>query len=339
MSVLIEFPRSTGQTVSGSLRKPRQRVAGKTLVEAQEKWLRSCSVNGLASKSIDWYTERSGKFLDWVKNRGITLLIEVSSQTVIDYLNDLRAGGSSPATVRGCYNVLNIFFRRCVEEKFLRKNPMTGMRRPPVTKDKIPVADRRDIDLLIREAHRASRANGPKGAVGLRDETVIKLVFDTGLRLSEVVGLRLENVDARGTKLCVLGKGNKERWVYFGEEVRKQLQRYLRSRNAVVTRFNPTLRGPDAPFFVTHHGRPLTRSGLVVSYRRLRGKVGVRARFHGLRHAFAAAWATTGGNPFALKEQLGHTSMDMTQVYVRAFGESRRDEAKRHSPVDNFIKG
>src|SRR3990170_3613321 len=211
------------------------------------------------------------------------------------------------------------------------------MRRPPITKGRVPVADRNDIDLLVREAHRQSKAKGARGFIGLRNETIIKLVFDTGLRLSEVVGLRLQDVDTRGSQVRVLGKGNKERRPYFGEEVREQLQRYVKARNYVAGKYH-TGTDADAPFFITPTGRPLTRSGLTTTYRRLRQRVGVRDRFHGLRHAFAAAWVSTGGSPFGLLEQLGHTDLEMVRVYVRNFGNSRKEEAKRHSPVDNYLR-
>jgi site-specific recombinase XerD len=299
----------------------------------------------LRAKTVRWYGERSSVFIRWAEARGVTQLTDVKPQTVQEYLQYLRHShvsgigpkgrkGQAPkgdrrladTTVRGAYNVLQVWFRWAAREDRLQSDPMLGVEKPKVPKGQIRAATRTDVRQLAQVARRH------EGFEGVRNETIVKLAFATGLRLSEVAGLSLKDIDWSTSSLRVVGKGNKERRVYFGRKTRRTLQSYVNnSRAAVVRRFSDR---DDEVLFLTVHGRPMSPSGITTAFRRLRNQAGIRAPFHGLRHGFAAESTRMGADPFYLQEQLGHASLDMVRHYVRQFGPDRQRKASRFDLSD-----
>lgn len=165
---------------------------------------------------------------------------------------------------------------------------------------------------------------------GLRAWTLIVLVLDTGLRLSEALHLRRDQVDFQASVLRVLGKGGKEREVPFGTSAKQALWQYAAQVGEVA--------GQDY-FFVDQFGRRLNARWLQMQVRafgRKAGIQGVRVSPHSLRHTFATQYVLNGGDAFSLQKILGHSALDMVRVYVDL---ANRDVALQHrkfSPVDQL---
>ncbi len=146
-----------------------------------------------------------------------------------------------------------------------------------------------------------------------RDEAIVLFFLDTGIRCSEMAGLRIKNVDLYARQCKVLGKGDKMRVVHFGVTVGQALRHYLRQRRAE----------PDEPLFVASKSggmlRPMTRSGLLQPIDRRGKAAGITGRScqpHVLRRTFAVTWLKNGGNIFSLQAMLGHSDLRMTQRYL-----------------------
>lgn len=154
-----------------------------------------------------------------------------------------------------------------------------------------------------------------QGSLGERDAALITFVLDTGVRVSEVASLRIGDVDFENAVCRVGGKGSKERRVPVGRLARRELRRYLARRRRPPA---------DAPLFMAEHGEPLTRWGIQKIVRRLAQRAGLQTRCspHVLRHTFARAFLTNGGDVFALQRILGHSpaSLDITQRLCRVAG-------------------
>jgi len=321
------------------LNRPKAPV-GVSLKDAQVAWQRAGDAKNLQPKTVRWYGERSSIFVRWAAGQGIHQLQQVTPQKIQEFLHHLRhehASGAGPkgrngqspkgdrrladVTIRGSYNILQVWFRWAQREGLLRHDPMQGVEKPKVPKGQIPVATRTEVRQLTTTARQRD------GYQGVRDETIVSFTFATGLRLSEVAGLTLSDIDWSSSSLRILGKGNKERQVYMGPTTRRALRNYVhKSRAALVRRFSD--RDDDA-LFLTVHGRPMAASGITTVFRRLRSKAGIKARFHGLRHGFAAESTRRGADPFYLQEQLGHSSLDMVRHYVQKFGPDRQRKAAR----------
>lgn len=323
------------QTSQEARYQSSQRVS---IASALDQFLHLKEQEGVSPKTVrGYYQVQLPAFVRWTTEQGVDDIADVTPQLVADYLRDLREGRYADASLHTAYRALKTFLRWSYDRGYLKADPLKGIIRPPrIAQHRIPVATEGDVARLIQMARRDASKGGAEGYRAARDYAIIALTFDTGLRLSEVAGIRLGDIDWRQQAVRVLGKGQKERVVYFGDELRRVLATFLRARERVAREGDAD---PGAPLFLTVDGRPLSAASIATSFKRLRRRVGVRAKFHGLRHAFAAAWLRAGGDPFSLQEQLGHSSLDMVRVYLRAFGAERATKARRFSPFSRLGRG
>jgi integrase/recombinase XerC/integrase/recombinase XerD len=171
--------------------------------------------------------------------------------------------------------------------------------------------------------------NGPSGA---RNHAIVVLFLDTGLRLSELVGLSVEDVRVGESWLKVYGKGGKERIVPFGARTTKVLNRY--------SSFYRPADGISDAFFVNEDGSSLTENAVKQVFKRLQVRAGLpRLHPHLLRHTFATSYLMAGGDVFSLQAILGHTTLEMTRRYVNLASSHVAIQQKRFSPMDRLAGG
>ena len=162
----------------------------------------------------------------------------------------------------------------------------------------------------------------PNNFEGRRDAAIISLVYDTGMRLRELQGLTVKDVNLREGFCLVYGKGSKERYVPLGRKAGRAVWRYLKDRNRMA--------GNEGPLWVSRDGRDLSFGGITNIFRRL----GVNA--HKFRHAFALAYIDNGGDAITLQRILGHTTLEMTARYLRYSTTSIKRQHQRYSPGDSL---
>jgi site-specific recombinase XerD len=262
-----------------------------TLARAVELFLAGKAAEGTAAKTLEWYQmilRRLARSLG--RARPVDGLTPAELRA---WLLELRAT-LAPVSVAGYVRTLKVLGNWLAIEELARPAALRTLRKPRVP-DKLvePVGD----DMMRRLL----------GAAGIRDRTILLLLLDTGLRVSEAAGLRLGDLRADGT-LKVRGKGSKERIVPVGSTARAAIVRYLGKRGAGV---------PEAPLFLGRRG-PLDARGIQQVVRRLKTKIGVVGRLspHSLRHTFARSYLVNGGDVFSLQRILGHTTLDMVKRYV-----------------------
>lgn len=166
-----------------------------------------------------------------------------------------------------------------------------------------------------------------------RDEAIVRMLYDTGMRNTELCTLRMKDLDIGGRRCMVLGKGNKHRTIYFGRQTAKALWNYLRE----------CPREPEETLFYSDRGSKagdaLTRSGLRFLIIRL-GKAAkievTRCSPHTFRHTFAVQFLRAGGNVFSLKEILGHTTLTMVNRYVALAQADIEYQHRMFSPGDRL---
>jgi site-specific recombinase XerD len=165
---------------------------------------------------------------------------------------------------------------------------------------------------------------------------IVLTLLDTGLRVNELINLKMDNVWLEEGLVKVLGKGNKERLVPIGKQIRKLLWRY-------ITRYRPEPARPNLNnLFLNRDGRPLTKSrldGIMKYYGRIAGLTGVRCSPHTLRHTFAINYLRNGGDVFSLQKILGHSSLEMTRRYCELADVDIKKAHAIASPVDNLELG
>jgi len=232
---------------------------------------------------------------------------------------------ASHSTVRHYFVVLSCFFNWAAEEGFVEENPMLRVKvaksRPKVV---IPFSNdeiRRMLAICDYDYERNAKL------LGSRNRAIILVLLDTGIRLSELLAMKVGDINSDTGFIRVLGKGDKERVVRIGKVARKALWRYLMYR---------THKDMQA-LWLTEEGKPLHKSGVHSLVKRLKGRAGIdgSGNVHRFRHTFALSFLRTDKNVFNLQYLLGHSDLDMVRRYTSTLG--MEDALKAHekaSPAD-----
>jgi len=240
---------------------------------------------------------------------------------LLTHLGRLHAAGLGPrsiarqiAAIRGLYRFARIAGRVAGDPSALLESPRLPRRLPRAL-------SRGDAQALVESA----AGSTPRG---LRDRALLELLYGSGLRASELVTLRLGDVDLHGQFLVCRGKGARERLVPVGGGARRALRLYLETgRPAMV-------RGKDpGTVFLNHRGRPLSRQGLWTIVRALARRVGLRRAFpHALRHSFASHLLEGGADLRSVQALLGHADIGTTEIYTHLPNDAVRRMYRQFHP-------
>jgi len=268
---------------------------------------------GLAANTLLSYRRDLRRYLGFLIGRGVTDAAAVREEDVSAFVVDLREGdadhpplGASSAAravvaVRG-------FHRFAVREGLTAEDPAHPVR-PPASPRRLPKA------IGVDEVERLLRATGPGEApLPLRDRALLELLYGTGARISEAVGLDVDDLDLDSRSVRLLGKGGKERLVPVGSYARDAVSAYLvRGRPVLVS----AGRGAPALFLNARGGR-LSRQSAWAVLRAAAEKAGITVDVspHTLRHSFATHLLDGGADVRVVQELLGHASVTTTQVYT-----------------------
>lgn len=319
-----------GRTAN-ALRREKMEITVPTLVDY---FIATKKTEGLSPKTVSWYEWLLGKFCAWLPDKR---LISLTVQDARDFIASLQArtsryvnhpraheqeGGLSPSTISAYVRTLKVFSGWLYEENYTKTNVLAKLKKPKVPDTIIEPLKPEEIQQIIG-------CISPNSFLGARLYAVVLLMLDTGLRASEVCTLQLEDVDLPNNELKVMGKGKKERIVPIGQNTKKAIMRYL-----------ATFRGEtDSPFvFLADDGSPLSYNALRLMIERLAKRSGVeRMHPHLLRHTFACSFLMAGGDLMSLKKILGHTSIEITQVYLKLTDQNIKTQHAQYSPMDRLV--
>jgi len=232
---------------------------------------------------------------------------EVDALAVRSWLAALRAEGHARTSIVRRLSALRSFFTFLQREGLVEGNPARGVATPRTEKS-LPVS------LSVLEAAAVVEAPAPDTELGLRDRALLELLYATGLRVSELVGLSLPDVDLPGRQVRTVGKGRKERIVPFGEKAAEALSAWLPARLALLG--GRRVRGE--PLFLNARGGRLTDRSVrrVLDQALAAAEVSRHASPHALRHSFATHLLSAGADLRTIQELLGHASLATTQKYT-----------------------
>ena len=233
--------------------------------------------------------------------------------------------GLSGHTVNTYMRSIRAFWSWLVEEEIVASNPFSKLKIPKPPKKVIATFSESQFELLLGVI--------TNSAEGYRDMVIMLLLLDTGLRVNELIGLKIDDVWLEEGIIKVLGKGSKERLVPIGKQIRKLLWRY-------ISQYRPEPARPNlANLFLTWDGRPLSKNrvdSIMKHYGKMAGLTGIRCSPHTLRHTFAISYLRNGGDVFSLQKILGHSSLEMTRRYCELADVDIKKAHAIASPVDNL---
>jgi integrase/recombinase XerD len=277
---------------------------------------------GLAANTLSSYRRDLRRYLGFLDQAGIADLDAITEQTVLDFLTRLREGDSEhpalSATSAGRTVVaVRGFHKFAVKDGLAKLDPSVGVR-PPSPAKRLPKA------LALSDVEAILEAAGAAGTIlALRDRALLEVLYGTGARISEAVGLDVDDLDLEHETVLLRGKGSKERIVPVGRFAREAVEAYLtRARPELVS----TGSGTPAMFLNARGGRLSRQSAWTVIVRSAE-RAGVRAEVspHTMRHSFATHLLEGGADVRVVQELLGHASVTTTQVYTLVTVDSLRE--------------
>jgi integrase/recombinase XerD len=279
---------------------------------------------GLSPNTVSAYRRDLLKFDDFAKKRKLTLET-ISRDDLVDFLASLYRQKLESRTVARHLVTMRNFFRFTLVQELRTEDPSLNLESPKI---------RRSLPgyLRLEEVEKLLAQPDEKQPAGLRDRTMLEVLYSTGLRVSELVGLRVMDMDrAAGCVRCI-GKGNKERIVPIGKKAIALVDRYLRDARPKLIRegkqANPTA------LFINRRGGPLSRVGVWKILSAYGRQAGMRRGLtpHMLRHSFATHLLEGGADLRSVQLMLGHSDISTTQIYTHVVEERLKQIYKTHHP-------
>lgn len=276
---------------------------------------------GLSHNTILAYRQDMDKFTGFLNGRQMGLK-EVTRSDAVEFLAELYQRGLDSRSVSRYQSTLRNFYRFCVTEGVLAEDPIATIEAPKI---------RRSLPhfLSVKEVERLLAQPDVSTPLGLRDKTVIELLYSTGLRVSELCGLRVSDIQANPGCLRCIGKGNKERIVPVGRRALEIVQRYLNESRPVLlgTKTSPFL-------FLLQRGSRMNRIQVWQVLRAYGDLAGLREPLspHMLRHSFATHLLDGGADLRSVQMMLGHSDITTTQIYTHVVEERLKQIYKAHHP-------
>ena len=278
-------------------------------VEEHLTWLRA--EKGRSANTIAAYRRDLRAYHRWLLDRG-TMLDAVAPADLDDYVAALRAAGRAPASVSRALVAVRSLHRFLAEEGLLDHDPGATVEAPRVPAGLPKALDEADVARLLDSVTGS-------GSVDRRDRAVLEVLYGTGARISELVGLSLPDLDLAGGLVRVFGKGAKERVIPLGRCAHDALARWLEPGGRDVLEPERWARRGDADaVFLNQRGGRLSRQGAwgIVTRRGAAVGLGDRLTPHVLRHSCATHMLDHGADIRSVQELLGHASISTTQVYT-----------------------
>ena len=282
-------------------------------------WLES----GLSPNTLSAYRNDLSRFSRWLsaKNKK-SLLLNTQRGQVQEFLGELNASGASARSAARMLSTLRRFYQYATREILITDNPTTHVDAPYIGRSLPKSLSENDIEKLLE----APDAITP---LGLRDRAMLETLYATGLRVSELVGLKMSSVNLNAGIVRALGKGGKQRLVPLGENAIDALELYF--KNARPDLLQQKL--CDAAF-VTNRGKGLTRQAFWYAIKRyaLIAEIKTELSPHTLRHAFATHLLNHGADLRTVQMLLGHSDLSTTQIYTHVANTRLQIFHAKHHP-------
>ncbi|MGM9795115.1 MAG: site-specific tyrosine recombinase XerD [Candidatus Aphodosoma sp.] len=276
---------------------------------------------GLSNNSKEAYLHDLNALLTFLEEKRIDPL-DVTLENLSDfiaYLNDLGIGARSQARM---ISGIKSFYKFLVYSDIMSTNP-TELLEMPKLPQHLPTV------LTLKEIEDMEDAIDLSKSEGQRNLAIIEMLYGSGLRVSELINIKLSNIHWEEKFMIVQGKGNKQRLVPISDESIKQIDYWLYDRNKL--KINP---GHEDYLFLNRYGRQLTRTMILIMIKELATQAGIKKTIspHTLRHSFATHLLEGGANLRVIQMMLGHENLVTTEIYTHLDTTYLREEILNHHP-------
>ncbi len=277
---------------------------------------------GLSQNTLTSYHRDLASFVQWLELRGLPIR-KVARQDLNQYLADRMSEGIKSRSTARALSCLRGLFRYLLREKQIEVDPTLRIENPKLGRPLPDTLTERDVERLLQAPDLTS-------TLGFRDRTMLEVLYASGLRVTELVTLRLSDINLRQGVVRVMGKGSKERLVPLGEEAISWLQRYIQEARPELLKKNLA---EDAVFPSTH-GKAMTRQTFWHRIKQHAQTAGIERKLspHTLRHAFATHLLNHGADLRVVQLLLGHSDLSTTQIYTHVAQHRMKALHSQHHP-------
>lgn len=260
----------------------------------------------MAPLTVQSYSSDMKGFAHLLAHRNVTAIKDIDREHLLIFLEILHRQGLSPRTRARKISCIKSFFRFLLESNQITQDPSQHVDAPRIPKSLPEFLEQEEVQSLLA-------LPAGSGAEGKRDQAMLELMYATGLRVSELVGLEMHRLDLEMGCVMVMGKGSRERVVPIGIPASKAVMNY-------VDQVRPILLGPmrSEAVFVTRRGRPMTRQAFWKIVKKASLRAGIRKEIspHTLRHSFATHLVQNDADLRAVQLMLGHADISTTEIYT-----------------------
>ena len=288
------------------------------LGEMIREFVNDCAIRQLSSNTLNYYTTALSKFVDYASHQGVFLADEVTSTLIRRYIaymtqhEELSSGG-----VHARLRALRVFYNWLVREEMINKNPFRTIRLPKVPDERQVVVEHHEYKCLMQAARGTRKP--------LRNQSIVTILYDTGLRASELLALQLDHLEPSGRLLVAKGKGGKDRVVPVSRVALRLVKRYIRVERPATSL--PYIYLSDEDTLLTRHGLRKMLHVLCVE-----ANIAPKGP-HAFRRGFAVQFVKNGGDVFTLRRILGHKTLTMSDRYASMGTEDLKEIHRRASPL------
>lgn len=289
------------------------------MVDPVERFLNYLTVEkGLASNTLEAYRRDINKFRKYIEKNGKTIT-RFKRDDLTSFLNYLRNSGNQSATLARNIASLRGFCKFMLMEGIINEDPVENISTPKGWKRVPRIMGTEDVSNLLK------KPGGNK--LSLRDRAILEIIYSSGLRASEVISIKVGDINFQAGFLTVKGKGSKERVVPVNEIALNTIKQYIEESRPEL------LRKRQSNFlFLAKGGKPMTRQRLWQLIKTYSAGLPIKISPHTLRHCFASHLLDGGADLRALQKMLGHTDISTTQIYTKVTPERLKKVHKTHHP-------
>jgi integrase/recombinase XerD len=279
-------------------------------------------VKKLSDNTVESYRRDLRQYLEYLENKKILSLKNTNKTTVISYLLYLQKNGKATSTISRSLASIRAFYQYLVSERMIDRDPTLNLESPKVEKKLPTILTGKEVELLLEQPDCSDLK-------GIRDKSMLELLYATGIRVSELVALDCSDVSIELGYIKCSGNDDRERVVPVGTIALEALDTYLREVRHAMVRDKSV-----KALYVNYQGKRLTRQGfwkIIKSYTN-KAKITKDITPHTLRHSFAAHLLENGADLKSVQEMLGHSDISTTQIYTRIAKNRIKEVYKKAHP-------
>ena len=279
--------------------------------------------HGLSENTLSAYRSDLQGLVSWLSGQDRNNLLQVERDDLQDYLGNRHDAGLTDRSAARLLSTIKRFYRYQLREGRIDKDPSALLESPKLGRPLPQSLSETEVEALLL----APQIDVPRG---LRDRTMLEVLYACGLRVTELINVKIDQIDVLQGVLLVRGKGNKERIVPVGEQALDWLQRYIQLGRPKLLKGNLI----NDCLFVTNRGKSMSRQTFWYMVKRYARQAGIEKALspHTLRHAFATHLINHGADLRVVQLLLGHSDLSTTQIYTHVARTRLKDLHKEHHP-------